>query len=100
MGMGSGLCAGAAGLFIFDSRRVWRQNDPMTAVLYPIARNAEAALSRPLGRAARAGEAQVLAEASVRFAQEMVGPAFESRQAALDAFADRLDDERGGGLAA
>ncbi|HEY2661167.1 MAG TPA: hypothetical protein VGI79_15715 [Caulobacteraceae bacterium] len=72
----------------------------MTAVLYPVARNAEAALSRPLGRAARAGEAQALAHTGVRFAQEMVGPGFDSREAALAAFAGRIDDGRGGGLAA
>ncbi len=71
----------------------------MTAVLYPVARNAEAALSGPMGRAARAGEAQGLAHAAVRFAQEMVGPGFDSREAALAAFAGRVD-EQGGGLAA
>ncbi|MDR3507403.1 MAG: hypothetical protein P4L64_05850 [Caulobacteraceae bacterium] len=68
----------------------------MTAVLYPIARNAEAALSRPLGRAARASEAQVLTHIPVRFAQEMVGPGFPTREAALDAFPGRLEDERAG----
>ena len=72
----------------------------MTAVLYPVARNAEAALSRPLGRAARAGQAEGLAHTPVKFAQEMVGPGFDSREAALAAFAGRVDDERGGGLAA
>lgn len=68
----------------------------MTAVRYPIAPNAEAALSRPLGRAARAGEAQDLALAAVEFVSEPVGPAFPTREAALDAFAGRLDDERTG----
>ncbi len=68
----------------------------MTAVLYPVAANAEAALSRPLGRAARASEAQGLAQAAVSFAQEAVGPAFPSREAALEAFAGRLDDDRPG----
>ncbi len=72
----------------------------MTAVLYPVARNAEAALSRPLGRAARAGEAQTLVHAAVRFAQEMVGPAFDTREAALAAFAGRVEEEGTGGLAA
>ncbi len=70
----------------------------MTAVLYPIARNAEAALSRPMGRAARAGEAQTLVHAAVRFAQEMVGPAFDTREAALAAFAGRVEEEGTSGL--
>jgi len=69
----------------------------MTAVRYPIAPNAEAALSRPLGRAARAGDAQVLAGAAVIFTQEGVGPGFATREAALDAYRGRLDDERAGG---
>jgi len=71
----------------------------MTAVLYPIARNAEAALSGPLGRAARAGDAQQLAHAAVRFAQEMVGPAFDSREAALAAFRGRIEEDGAGALA-
>jgi hypothetical protein len=70
----------------------------MTAVLYPIARNAEAALSQPMGRAARAAEAQALAMTKVRFAQEMVGPAFDTREAALAAFAGRVEEEGAGGL--
>jgi hypothetical protein len=71
----------------------------MTAVLYPIARNAEAALSRPVGRAARAGEAQALAHTAVKFAQEMVGPAFATRDEALAAFKGRIEEEGSGGLA-
>ncbi len=77
----------------FDSGAIPRQNSAMTAVLYPIAANAEAALSRPLARAARAGEAQVLADGAVRFVQEMVGPGFDSREAALSAFAGRVEAE-------
>jgi len=68
----------------------------MTAIAYPIAQNAEAALSRPVGRAARGGEAQALAGAAVRFVTELVGPGFPTREAALDAFPGRLDDERPG----
>ena len=68
----------------------------MTAVLYPVAANAEAALSRPIGRAARASDAQVLAGAAVDFVQELAGPGFPTREAALDAFAGRLEDERPG----
>lgn len=65
----------------------------MTAVLYPIAPNAEAALNRPLGRAARAREAETRAKADVRFVTETTGPGFETREAALQAWRGRLDDE-------
>jgi len=68
----------------------------MSAVRYPVAASAEAALSGPLGRAARASEAEALAGAGVEFASETAGPAFPSRDAALDAYAGRLDDERPG----
>jgi hypothetical protein len=68
----------------------------MSAIRYPIAANAAAALSAPLGRAARASEALVLAGGHVVFATEPTGPAFPSREAALDAFAGRVDDERPG----
>src|SRR5205085_1234581 len=68
-------------------------------VLYPVAATAEAALQAPLGRAARAREAETLAGAEVRFVTEAAGPAFDSREAALDAFAGRFDDERPGRLA-
>lgn len=68
----------------------------MSAVLFPIAANAEAALARPIGRAARASVASGLAGAEVTFASELVGPAFATREAALDAYAGRLDDERPG----
>ena len=72
----------------------------MSAVRYPIAVNAEAALSRPLGRAARESEAGRAVGAAVVFATEAVGPAFPSREAALDAYAGRVDDERPGAAAA
>jgi hypothetical protein len=65
----------------------------MTAVLYPVAPNAEAALNQPLGRAARAREAATKAKAEVRFATETTGPAFETREAALEAWRGRLDVE-------
>jgi hypothetical protein len=68
----------------------------MSAVLFPIAATAEAALVRPLGRAARAVEASGLAGGVVAFASELTGPAFPTREAALDAYAGRLDDERPG----
>ena len=66
----------------------------MTAIRYPVAQNAEAALSAPMARVARASEAEALAGAAVEFVSEAAGPAFDSREAALDAYAGRLDDER------
>jgi hypothetical protein len=68
----------------------------MTAILYPVAENAEAALSQPQGRAARRREAERLAGRPVVFATEPVGPAFATREAALDAYGGRLEDERPG----
>src|SRR5665213_2475442 len=66
----------------------------MTAIRYPVAQNAEAAFSAPMARAARASEAEALAGAAVEFVSEAAGPAFDSREAALGAYAGRLDDER------
>ncbi len=66
----------------------------MSAIAYPIAQTAEAALARPLGRAARASQAASLAGEAVDFVTEPVGPAFATREAALDAYVGRLDDER------
>lgn len=66
----------------------------MTAIRYPVAQNAEAAFSAPMARAARASEAEALAGAAVEFVSEVAGPAFDSREAALSAYAGRLDDER------
>ena len=68
----------------------------MSAIRYPIASDAQAALTAPLGRAAREREAQGLAAVPVCFVTEMTGPAFASREAALDALAGRIDDERPG----
>jgi hypothetical protein len=68
----------------------------MSAILYPVAANAEAALARPKGRAAREREARSLAGGPVRFVTEPTGPGFASREAALDAYAGRLDDTRPG----
>ncbi len=72
------------------------QNGGMTAIAYPIAQTAEAALARPLGRAARESQAVMAAGEAVVFATEPVGPLFATREAALDAYAGRLDDERPG----
>lgn len=71
---------------------------PMTAILYPVATNAEQALNRPLGRAARESEARRRAGEAVAFATDPVGPAFATREAALDAYAGRVDDERTGAM--
>ena len=68
----------------------------MTAILYPVATNAEQALSRPLGRAARESEARKRAGAAVVFATDPAGPAFATREAALDAYRGRVEDERTG----
>ena len=68
----------------------------MSAILYPVAASAETALSEPVGRAAREREAQAAAGRPVRFVSEEVGPAYASREAALDALAGRLDDDRPG----
>lgn len=68
----------------------------MTAILYPVATNAELALSRPLGRAARESEARRRAGEAVVFATDTLGPAFATREAALDAYRGRVEDERTG----
>lgn len=68
----------------------------MTAILYPVATNAELALNQPLGRASRESEARRRAGDEVAFATDVVGPAFATREAALDAYRGRVDDERTG----
>lgn len=68
----------------------------MTAILYPVAANAELALSSPLGRAAREREARAAAREDVVFTTDPVGPAFAAREAALDAYRGRVDDDRTG----
>lgn len=68
----------------------------MTAILYPVATNAEQALSRPKGRAARESDARRRAGEPVVFATDPVGPAFATREAALDAYKGRVEDERTG----
>lgn len=68
----------------------------MSAVRYPIAETAEAALNAPLGRAARESEARARAKAPVAFVTEQTGPGFESWESAMDAFSGRVDDAREG----
>ena len=63
----------------------------MNAVLYPVAANAQAALTRTVGMAAREREAKGFAGCDVEFVSEEVGPAFESAQAAEAAFAQVLE---------
>lgn len=68
----------------------------MTAIRYPVATNAEQAISRPLARAARESEARTRAGEDVVFTTEIAGPAFATREAALDAYVGRVEDERTG----
>jgi hypothetical protein len=68
----------------------------MTAILYPVAANADQALSQPRARAARAREAQRAVGEEVLFTTEAAGPAFATREAALDAYRGRLEDDRTG----
>jgi hypothetical protein len=72
----------------------------MTAILYPVAATVEAALQAPLARAAREREAVGAAGQAVVFVTEPVGPPYASREAALDAHAGRVEDERPGRVAA
>jgi hypothetical protein len=65
-------------------------------VLHPVAANADAALNAPLGRAAREREAAALAGEPVTFVVEAAGPAFDTREAALEAYAGRVEDPRPG----
>ena len=64
----------------------------MTAILYPVAANAEQAMAAPLGRAAREREALGVAEAAVIFTTDPTGPAFATREAASEAYGVLLDE--------
>jgi hypothetical protein len=75
---------------------VFGDNPGMAAILYPVAVNAEQALSAPLGLAARAREASVLAGEAVTFVTEPIGSAYATRDAALDAHSGRIEDDRPG----
>ena len=70
--------------------------NPMTAISYPVAGNAEQALSRPLGRAVREREALGLAGQAVVFTTDAMGPAFATYEAALDAYKAFVENERTG----
>ncbi len=64
----------------------------MSLVRYPIAASAEAALSSPLGHAERESEAVRLAGKAVAFVSQDVGPEFDSRDSALEAWREQLTD--------
>lgn len=68
----------------------------MTAVLYPVAANADEAFAAPRGRAARERQASTIAGEAVAFVTEPVGPPYATREAALDALAGRVEDDRPG----
>ena len=68
----------------------------MTAIQYPVAANAELALAGPTARAGRESEARRRAGEAVVFTTDVVGPAFATRGAALDAYQGSIDDERSG----
>jgi hypothetical protein len=59
----------------------------MTAILYPVSANAEQAMACPLGCAAREREATAAAGEAVVFTSDPTGPAFATREAALEAYA-------------
>ncbi|HEY3950808.1 hypothetical protein [Phenylobacterium sp.] len=62
----------------------------MSAILYPVAANAELAMAAALGRAAREREAHGLAGEAVVFTTDVTGPAFADEAAAQAAFAAPL----------
>jgi hypothetical protein len=64
----------------------------MTAILYPVATNAELAMAGPLGWAAREREATAVAGEAVVFTTDPAGPAFATREAAADAYGAQLDE--------
>jgi hypothetical protein len=64
----------------------------MTAILYPVAANAEQAMAGPLGRAAREREAVGVADEAVIFTTDPTGTAFATREAAVEAYGALLDE--------
>jgi hypothetical protein len=63
----------------------------MSLVRYPVAASPELAVSSPLGYAVRASEAARLADTDVDFVSLDMGPLFETRQAAQEAWRELLD---------
>lgn len=69
----------------------------MSAILYPVAESADLALGAPKGRAERERAARlVCGGVDVEFVTECAGPAYTTRDAALDAWAGRVEDDRPG----
>jgi hypothetical protein len=64
----------------------------MTAILYPVAANAEQALVSPVGRAEREREAGRVAGEAVIFTTDTTGPAFATREAALEAYRAQVQE--------
>lgn len=64
----------------------------MSLVRYPIAASAEEALASPIGHAEREREATRLAGVQVAFVSLDMGPEFDSREAAIEAWRDQLID--------
>jgi hypothetical protein len=62
-------------------------------VRFPIASTAEAALTAPLGRAAREREARELIGEEVEFVRELAGAPFEDRAEAVRLYAGLIDEE-------
>jgi hypothetical protein len=62
----------------------------MTAILYPVAANADQALNAALGHAARESDARRVAKEAVVYTTDAAGPAFATREAAQDAYAGKL----------
>lgn len=64
----------------------------MSLVRYPVAASPEAALAAPLGHAERESDAARLAGMDVAFVSHDMGPEFDSREAASEAWRDLLGD--------
>ena len=64
----------------------------MSAILYPVAANAEQAMAAPLGHAAREREALGVAGEAVVFTTDPTGPAFATREAAASAYGALLEE--------
>jgi hypothetical protein len=68
----------------------------VSLILYPVADNADAAMAAPRGRAAREREAAKILKGQAVFETQLVGPGFSTREAALDAYAGKVEDDRPG----
>ena len=66
----------------------------MSLVCYPIGDSPQVALSAPLGAAERASDAARLAGGAVEFVSESMGAAFETREAALQAWRHVLNQDQ------